>query len=102
MKVAIPLYKERVAPHFGSSSEILLIEIKGPSEFREAVIDLEVKSPFEMARRLLDLGVTKIVCGGISKIHKGWLIQRGISVEDNRKGEAKEILKEIVEKQGRP
>ncbi len=96
MKVAIPLYKDRVAPHFGASSEVLLVEIQGASVEREAIWNVGGDTAFDVARRLLDLGVEKIVCGGINRIHKEWLTQKGVTVLDNRKGKAKEVLEELL------
>lgn len=96
MKIAIPLFKDRIAPHFGSSSQILLVEIKSGSVHQEAKWDMGVQSPLEMARRLLDLGVDKIICGGINRVYKEWLINKGISVEDNRKGKAREIIEKML------
>jgi predicted Fe-Mo cluster-binding NifX family protein len=96
MKIAIPLFKERVAPHFGSSSEILLVEIHSGSVYQEARWDVGSQSPLDMARRLVDLGIEKIICGGINRFEKEWLIEKEVSVEDNRKGEARDIVKKLL------
>jgi len=97
VKVAIPLFKDRVAPHFGASSEILLVEIKSPSQVREVKLEHKADTPYGLACRLVELGVNKLVCGGISKTDKEWFIRRGISVEDNRKGEVRKIINEILD-----
>ncbi|MBW1731633.1 MAG: hypothetical protein JRH08_10040 [Deltaproteobacteria bacterium] len=96
MKIAIPLFKDRVAPHFGASSEILLVEIKDASLYQEAKWNLGGDTPLDIARRLVELGVDKIICGGISRVYKEWLVRKGISVEDNKRGEAKEIIKQLL------
>ena len=96
MKIAIPLFKNRVAPHFGASSEMLLVEIEGPKIKREARWNIGGDTPYDIARRLVDLGVEKVICGGISRVHKEWLINRGIIVEDNERGDAGEILKKLI------
>jgi predicted Fe-Mo cluster-binding NifX family protein len=96
MKIAIPLFKDRVAPHFGSSSQILLVEIRSGSLHQEARWDVGGKGPLEIARRLLDLDIDKIICGGINRFYKEWLIKKGVSVEDNKKGEAREIVEKLL------
>ncbi|MBW2003504.1 MAG: hypothetical protein JRI72_02675 [Deltaproteobacteria bacterium] len=96
MKIAIPLFKDRVAPHFGSSSQVLLVEVRNGSVYQEAKWDLGGQGPLEMAHRLLDLGVDKIICGGISRYYKEWLINKGVNVEDNRKGKASEIIEKML------
>ena len=98
MKIAIPLFKNRVAPHFGASSEVLLLEIKNASVKQEARWNLGAESPFDIARRLVDLGVEKVICGGIGRIYKDWLKEKGVAVEDNKRGEVKEIIKELLAK----
>jgi len=96
MKIAIPLFKDRVAPHFGASSEVLLVEIKNASVRQEAKWNLGGETPFDVARRLVDLGVEKIVCGGIGRIYKEWLMSKGVSVEDNKRGDVREIIRQLI------
>jgi predicted Fe-Mo cluster-binding NifX family protein len=96
MKIAIPLLKDRVAPHFGASSQFLLVEVRNGSVHQKAEWDMGSQTPLEMARHLLDLGVEKIICGGINRFYKEWLINKDISVEDNIKGEVTEIIKKMV------
>ncbi|RLB43577.1 MAG: hypothetical protein DRH12_02720 [Deltaproteobacteria bacterium] len=96
MKIAIPLFKNRVAPHFGASSEVLLVEIKNASIEQEAKWNVGGDTPFDIARRLVDLGVEKVICGGIGRVYKEWLMSKGVVVEDNKRGDAKEILEELL------
>ena len=96
MKIAIPLFKERVSPHFGSSSKFLLVEIHGTALYQEATWDLGVESPMQIARRLVDLGVEKIICGGIHSYYKEWLMRKGVLVVDNQRGMAREIIQKIL------
>jgi predicted Fe-Mo cluster-binding NifX family protein len=96
MKIAIPLYKNRVAPHFGSSSRALLVEITNGMVKQEAKWDLGGTGPMELASQLVHLGVEKVICGGINKLEKQWLMDKGIIVEDNQKGEAKEMVEKLL------
>lgn len=96
MKIAIPLFKDRVAPHFGSSSKALLVEIVNGTVKQEAKWDVGGTGAMEMARHLVNLGVEKVVCGGISRLHKQWLMDKGVIVEDNQKGNAREIVEKLL------
>ena len=96
MKIAIPLFKDRVAPHFGSSSKALLVEIINGTVKQQAQWDMGGAGAMEMARHLVNLGVEKVVCGGISRMHKQWLRDKGVIVEDNQKGEAREIVEKLL------
>ena len=96
MRIAIPLFKDRVAPNFGSSSRVLLVEISNGTVKQEAKWDVGGAGAMDMAHHLVNLGVEKVICGGISKLHKQWLTDKGIIVEDNQKGEAAEIIKKLL------
>jgi len=92
MKIAIPLFRERVAPYFGASSKVLLVEMQGEAIAHEATWDVGGEGAMEIARRLVDLGVEKLVCGGIQTRYKNWLIGRGVTVVDNQRGPARELV----------
>ncbi len=100
MKVAIPLFKERISPHFGTSSRILLIETNGASINHEAEWDVGGDGPMDIARRIVDLGIDWLICGGIQLRFKEWLTKKGIKVMDNQKGKAREVIKKILREGG--
>jgi predicted Fe-Mo cluster-binding NifX family protein len=100
MKIAIPLFKGRVAPHFGSSSRALLVEIAHGTVLQEAEWAVGGAGAMEMASHLVHLGVEKVVCGGISRLHKQWLMDKGIIVEDNKKGQVRKIVEELLSEHG--
>ena len=96
MKIAVPLFKDRVSPHFGASSVFLLVEANGTTICREATWDVPGECPKEIARGLSNLGVERLICGGIQTRHKDWLIRKGITVVDNQRGVAREIVREFL------
>ena len=100
MKIAIPLFKDRISPHFGSSLRIFLVDIENAAVHQETTLEMCGKSPIEIAGLLLDLGVEKIICGGIQSFYKEWLISKGVAVVDNQRGLAREVIREILEKEG--
>lgn len=95
-KIAVPLFKERVAPYFGASSKILLVEMQGNAITHEATWDVGGEGAMEIARRLVDLGVEKLICGGIQNRYKNWLIGRGVTVLENQRGPAREIIEKFA------
>lgn len=66
MKIAVPLFGDRISPHFGASSEILLVETDGATVTKRSVIHLGTAGPEQMCRRLASFGVNKIICNGHS------------------------------------
>lgn len=96
MKIAVPLFGDRVSPHFGASTEILLVETQDAQVTVKSTIQIEAGSPGQMARHLAAFGVNTIICGGIQQAHKLWLTDNGIRVLDNQKGLAEELVSDII------
>lgn len=95
-KIAVPLFKERVAPFFGASSKILLVEMQKRGIVQEVTWDVGGEGPMDIARRLVDLGVRKLVCGGIQRRYKDWLVSRGVTVLENQRGPARELIQDLL------
>jgi len=95
-KIAVPLFKERVAPYFGASSKILLVEVQGDAITHEATWDVGGEGAMEIARRLVDLGVEKLICGGIQHRYKNWLVGRGVTVVENQRGPAWDLVQNLL------
>lgn len=96
IKVAVPLFKDRVSPHFGASGKVLLVMIDGGVIQSEATWDVGGESPMEIARRLASLGIQYVICGGIHRTHKDWLTRSGITVMENQRGIAMEVIKKLL------
>ena len=92
MKVAIPLFKDRVSPHFSTAPEALLVQTEGGRVCASWKINFARLSPTERRAKLLSLGIETLFCGGIDEMSRSWFERQGIRVEDNRMGNAMEIL----------
>jgi len=95
MKIAIPLFRNRVSPYFGSSSKVLLIEMESSTRYKEDILEIKGEGPMEIARRLVGLGVDRVICGGIEHYYKDWLIKKGVQVVDNQRGLARKIARNL-------
>jgi predicted Fe-Mo cluster-binding NifX family protein len=96
MKIAIPMFKDRVSPHFGASPKILVGYVKTGQLLDKTILELKSMSPMKIARLLVDLGVEMLICGGIQSFYKEWLISKGISVLDNQRGLIHEIIQKLT------
>lgn len=96
MKIAMPLFGERVSPHFGASSKILVVDTAGGKIVHRAIWDVGERGAMETARRLASSGVDKLICNGIDRFHKQWLILRGVNVVENQRGDAEAIVAEMI------
>jgi len=92
MKVAIPLFENRISPHFFTAPELLLVQIDGRTVCSTWKIPLENLSPSKRKAKLLALGPDALLCGGIDGETRCWFERQGVRVMDNQMGDAMEIL----------
>jgi predicted Fe-Mo cluster-binding NifX family protein len=67
MRVAIPVWNNRVSPVFDTARQLLVAEIEEGREPSRTQEDLSEGLPLLRARRLAELGVNVLVCGAISR-----------------------------------
>ncbi|RLA78954.1 MAG: hypothetical protein DRG36_05595 [Deltaproteobacteria bacterium] len=65
MKIAIPLYGERVAPRVGFAKEVMVVTLRGKRVEGREVVDISHIPPFQLPAYLASLGVTKLITGGV-------------------------------------
>jgi len=92
MKVAISLFKDRVSPHFSTAPEALIVLADGARICATLKIDLALLSLSERRGKFFNFGIEVLFCGGIDTATREWFEKHGIRVEDNRMGNAMEIL----------
>jgi predicted Fe-Mo cluster-binding NifX family protein len=88
MKIAIPLFGNRISPRFEFSPEIWIIELNdGEVQSEERFPTNNLSLPQRLDQLALN-GVNKIICGGIDGFSLNLLGSRGIDVIHNVVGEA--------------
>jgi predicted Fe-Mo cluster-binding NifX family protein len=103
VRIVIPLLfkqKERVSPYFGASSKILVADIEEGRILQETIRDLEGNNSLEIVRGLVKIGANTVICGGIDLSSKTYLIEKGITVVDNQRGVARQLLKQFSQSFG--
>lgn len=98
MKIAVPLFGKRISPHYGASSRILLVETEKDRIISKTIMETGTTDAGQISHCLVCLAVDRVICGGIQRIHKQWLTQKGIAVDENRKGLAEEYVAEFIVK----
>ena len=92
MRVAIPVWNERVSPVFDAAARLVLVDVENGVEQarREAIM----KESFlaQRARRLVEFGVNVLICGAISRPLAATLAASGITVIPWTAGPADEVL----------
>ena len=91
-RIAIPVFKSRISPVFDSCSRVLLVDLKHNRETKRTEITFEDLSVLERLRMLNRLGVTKVICAGISQSFHDKLTAAKISPISGIVGEVNEVL----------
>ena len=91
-RIAIPVFKSRISPVFDSCSRVLLVDLEYNREIKRAEITFEYFSELERLTMLSRLGVTNVICAGISQSLHDKLTAAKISPIAGIVGEIGEVL----------
>jgi predicted Fe-Mo cluster-binding NifX family protein len=92
MKIAIPLFGSVVSPRFDFAREMLVATCAGGKVVERETLTLPCGRPLWTVALLRDLGVTIVICGGISAFSGRLLAGHGIEVIPLAAGPAEAIL----------
>jgi predicted Fe-Mo cluster-binding NifX family protein len=92
MKVAIPLFKNRISPRFDVCAEVWIIDLTDGKVANQEKWPMETFNLQQRLDQLTSKGVDKIICGGIDSFCIDLLGNRGIDVIYNVAGEAGKAL----------
>jgi len=97
MKIAVPIWNDRVSPVFDTARQVLLVDyVNGePIARAEEVID-DTTLP-QRAAKLLKLEVDVLICGAISRPLQSILSGAGISVIPFVAGSVDEVLSAYIQ-----
>ena len=92
MKIAIPVFHNRVSPVFDWSSRILVIESDGSREISREERSTTGTTPVMRVEYLVEMNVDTLLCGGISETMLAHVLARGINVIPWVTGDAEEVF----------
>ena len=91
-KVAVPVFRSRVAPVFDCCLRVWVIHIKDDVQTERNELHLFGLSPAQRVRALTREGVTMLICGGISEGLHTLLKSLGVCVVCGIAGQVEEVL----------
>ena len=80
MKVAIPHYKNQVAPCFEATATITIFTVHRSKVVNRTRFTLQSREAFDRVRLLRDQGVGTLICGGLQSSFEDLLHASGIRV----------------------
>jgi predicted Fe-Mo cluster-binding NifX family protein len=88
MKIAIPIFENRISPRFDFSPEMWVIEVeRGKVVEQEKFSTASLNLP-QRLEQITSNGVDKVICGGIDGLSRDQLGSRGIDVVQDVTGDA--------------
>ena len=97
MKVAIPHYKDQVAPCFEVTAAITIFTIRRNKVVEETGFTLQSREALDRVRLLRDQGVGTLICGGLRSSFEDLLRASGIQVLSWVSGSVEELLELFIE-----
>jgi predicted Fe-Mo cluster-binding NifX family protein len=92
MRVAIPVWNERVSPVFDAAARLVLVDVENGVERARREEALPESFLVRRAKRLAELGVTVLICGAISRPLAALLEASGINVLAWTAGPVNDVL----------
>lgn len=98
MRIAVPIWKDRVSPVFDTAGTLLVVDVDGGREVSRRRIDLSSNPPHDRVKRLTAAGVDILLCGAISRPLFEMLVAAGVEVTPFLSGEIEALLRTAVER----
>lgn len=89
MKIAIPLFGNRVSPRFDYSPELWIIEVKNGEVVKQEKLPTANLSLTKRLDQIISNEVDKVICGGVDGFSLHQLGNKGVEVVHDVIGEAK-------------
>ena len=97
MKIAIPLFNNRVSPRFEFAPALLLATVEGKKVLEKKELNLRGYNLFQRSVLLKEFGVDTLICGGINGFITRVLDWRNVRVISPISGDAEEVLKRFLQ-----
>ncbi len=93
MKVAIPVFGNRVSPRLDCARQILILEVNGQEIISRQEVDRQSWLSYSDPGRMKALGVDVVICGGVRHWDCLGFLGQGIRVIPHVFGEVEEVVK---------
>jgi len=96
MRVAIPIWNNRISPVFDVAERVLVLDIDNGIEINRQEEMINAATFQQRSRRLCELEVNSLICEAISKPLEVMLLSSGIQVIPHTCGPLEEVIKTFI------
>ena len=102
MKIAIPIFGNRISPRFDFSPEMWIVEVEKDEVVREEKLSTGNLNIPQRLEQITSNGVDRVICGGIDGFSRNELGCRGIDVVQDVIGDAEIVFDLFMKGRLRP
>jgi len=97
MRIAIPIWEDKVSPVFDTASRLLIVEIEDQREVSRFEVYLDEQDISRRCFRIQGLGVDTLICGAISRPFSNMLVASGINIIPWISGHTEDVLEAYLQ-----
>jgi len=97
MRIAVPIWENKVSPVFDTASRLLIIEVKNQGEASRFETYLDEHDLYRKCFRIQNLGVDILICGAISRPYFRRLMATGVNIISGIAGHPEDVLKAFLQ-----
>ena len=92
MRIAVPIWEDRISPVLDTASRLLIVEMEDQKEASRFETILDEQDIHRRCLRIKGLGVDILICGAISRHFFSMLVSSGMSIIPGISGHPEEVL----------
>jgi predicted Fe-Mo cluster-binding NifX family protein len=96
MKVAIPVFLDRISPRLDCARKLLVLEVEKDRILEKKELDISHWPPDKKIFYLREMGIKELICGGLRLQDRGGLRRFGIQVTSPLYGEVEAIIEAYI------
>ena len=97
MRIAIPIWEDKVSPVFDTALKLLVVEVRNQKEESRFVYHIDENDLSQKCHRIRKLDLDTLICGAVSHAFLEMLLASGLDVIQEISGLAEEVLKAYLE-----
>ena len=92
MKIAIPVWENKISPVLDTASRLLVVEVKAGGDMSRFEVYLDERDLSKRSLRIMGLGVDTVICGAVTRHFSDMLKALGIDIVTGISGQPDDVL----------
>ncbi len=97
MKIAIPVWENKISPVLDTASRLLVVELTESGQMSRFEIYLDERNLTRRCLRIQDLGIDTLLCGAVTRHFSDMLKSGGVTIVPGFSGQPDDVLQACFE-----